>query len=460
VEIRNVIKGAFSNAEARFVSLGLVVALASTVVLFSHVKRTPFHGDESGWIAAGRYYTCLLGKGDFDWQKWDCKECGDWGSMNMHLGKFLIGIPLALDPQARSQAFSRYYDFGASLEQNRQQGLVPPPETLTCARNASAVFGVFCSILVFAIGCYAYNTFVGLLSAGLLLVNPIFVNYATRAMPDVHYNFFLLCLCLAVLFFVRASSRKNALTSSAICGVFAGLACAVKITGILLGSALFVVALATQQLWFVKRSWKENFSLLVLFGLPALMVIYGLNPYFWPSLPALRDPAAGQEFKSYASELAESKRLPRQIRIRYPHFGTITRPLEFPRQFQRWKYWMSYAATTPLNHWRGRNRLLMLNYRLFMQFLFPGEILLLAAGIVFVVGKRLPELSGFTDPGRLIPLQWFVVNYLFILTFMWLNWARYYLPTLVSIMPLAALGIYGTGRWLRGQWLSRESLNR
>jgi len=464
MEIATIIKTGFRRPATRFVTLALFVALVSAVVLFPRVKQTKFHGDESGWISSGRYYTDLLSQGNFEWEKWECKECGDWGSLNMQLGKLLIGIPLELDPQVRSQAFSRYYKFEASFEENVQQGLVPPQETLTRARRASATFGVFCCVLVFAIGYCAYNAFAGVLSAILLLCNRLFVNQATRAMTDVHYNFFLLCACLAVIFFVRASTKKNALTMSAVCGVFAGLACAVKCTGIVIGTGLFVFALATQRIWFAKRSLKEILSLLGLFGLSALIVDYVLNPYFWPSLPALSDPAAAQELRSYVSEAAESKSLPRQVRTRYPHFGTITRVLEFPHQFHRFKNFMSWAANTPLNSRPFDNRILSLNHDLFVRHLFPRAVwravLFLAVGICFVVGKWQPELSGLTDPARLVPLQWFLVNYLFILNFMILNWDRYYLPTVISAMPLMALGIYGTCLWLyrylSAQWLKQS----
>ena len=459
VEIVAAIRNGFSKPPIRFSVLALAVSLISALVLSSHVKKTTFHSDESGWISAGRYYTDLLWRGDFDWEKWECEACDGWGSLNMQLGKWLIGIPLELDPQVRRQNFSGYYNITASREENVQQGLVPPQETLTRARNASAFFGVVCCVLMFAIGYCAYNAFVGLLSAAMLLCNSLFVQQSSRAMTDVHYNLFLLCVSLAVIFLIRAPTRKSALTRSVVCGLFAGLACAIKVTGILIGTGMFVVALATQQIFFVKRSLKEIACSVALFGLAALIVIYGLNPYFWPSLPALSDPAAIQELKAYTSEVRDSKSLPRDVRHKYPHIGTITRVFEFPRQFRRWDNFMSWASTMRMGKWQW-NRELTLNYRLFLNFMFPGQILLAAAGIFFVVGKRLPELSGLTDPARLVPLLSFVVNYLFILTFMKLNWDRYYLPTVVSTMPLAAVGTYGTGVWLYRRCFTEASKAR
>src|SRR5678816_190410 len=52
------------------------VILVSTVVLFRSLKSTPFHKDESGWIASGNYYSDLLLKHDFAWENWQCSACG------------------------------------------------------------------------------------------------------------------------------------------------------------------------------------------------------------------------------------------------------------------------------------------------------------------------------------------------------------------------------------------------
>lgn len=41
-----------------------------------------------------------------------------------------------------------------------------------------------------------------------------------------------------------------------------------------------------------------------------------------------------------------------------------------------------------------------------------------------------------------IPFLYFVINYAFILTFMELNWGRYYLPTVIASKVLVAVGIY------------------
>ena len=83
------------NGSLIFVSLSVVVFLLSGSILFEEIKKTGFHGDESGWISAAYYYTDLLLKHDFEWQKWQGPaHLASWGYMNPHVGKWLMGIPL------------------------------------------------------------------------------------------------------------------------------------------------------------------------------------------------------------------------------------------------------------------------------------------------------------------------------------------------------------------------------
>ncbi|HSN76653.1 MAG TPA: hypothetical protein VL334_16400 [Anaerolineae bacterium] len=80
----------------------LAVVVVLSISYFLVVDRAPlFNGDESGWISAGFHYADLLLSGDFSREVWECRDCGAWGSLNPHLGKLLIGVPLALFADAR-----------------------------------------------------------------------------------------------------------------------------------------------------------------------------------------------------------------------------------------------------------------------------------------------------------------------------------------------------------------------
>jgi hypothetical protein len=77
----------------QFVALGLLVCVASALVIFPRIAKTEFSADEPGWISSGYYYTTLAQKRDLDWDKWFCRECEGFGRLNLHVGEYLFGIP-------------------------------------------------------------------------------------------------------------------------------------------------------------------------------------------------------------------------------------------------------------------------------------------------------------------------------------------------------------------------------
>jgi 4-amino-4-deoxy-L-arabinose transferase-like glycosyltransferase len=439
---RNV--GETAGSKPRQVLFGLLmiaVAIASAAVLFPRIGQTEFLCDESGWISSGRYYTNLVLEGDLSRDKWRCDQCAGFGDLNMQVGKWLVGMPVTLDRQSREEAFFRFYDTTASYEENVERGLVPPHHTLMVARSASAVFGVLCCLLVFSIGWYAGNPFVGAVAAGLVLCDSLFIRQATRAMTDIHYVFFLLCFCLAVILLSTASSPKRALFFAGLCGIFTGLACTIKITGLVVGGTSFVLALG-QFAWFGLTTKKALIYQLAVFCCSALGVIYGLNPYFWPSPRRLADIAVFGEVKQLSSEVITTRHLPKNLKDRFPHIGTLGWPLQFPRLFTRWNNRMQGQEKLPSARW-NEPRPIELTRRVVDELsFFRKGWLFLAIGIVVLLWKRSRQVLSIPDNPGLICLQFFLVNYLFILTFMRVNWDRYYLPTILASSLVLAFGVY------------------
>src|ERR1700742_3950092 len=159
----------------QFTALGLLVCVVSALVIFPRISRTEFSDDEPGWIASGYYYTTLAQKRDFDWDKWFCRECQGFGRLNLHVGEYLFGIPMKIEKDSASPAFFGFYDVEHSYEDNLRDGLVPPREILLQARQVAAFFGVLCCLMIFAVGFWAYNPWVGLVASGLLLTNSVFL---------------------------------------------------------------------------------------------------------------------------------------------------------------------------------------------------------------------------------------------------------------------------------------------
>lgn len=443
----------FKNRWVLFI-LGLL-CLLSSALLFSKIGETSFHGDESGWIASGNYYSGLLLKGDFRRENWICQECGPWGSLNMHLGKLLIGIPLRIVSHETDQEFSSYYDWGQSLEENLKGGTVPPEEILLQARRVSAVFGMLCCLLVFAFGYFSHSVWTGLIAALLLLINQLFFESATRATTDVQYNFFLLFQALSTFLILKGRKKSHLMLATACSSVLAGLAGAVKVTGILIAGCLFLAVVLYEGI--LGKLQKRDIALsITLFSLLSVLTVYVLNPYFWPSFNAINAKAIIYEFQSLSKELAAGE-VRESIRERYPQLSNLSNILEFPNMFLRWKHLMESQKTVFKSaSWNG-NRFASLHQRLAGAIVqkiggleaahrlhpsFLLEWILLIIGIATCCNALGSSLSNKEIAPLFIPFLYFVINYAFILTFLELNWSRYYLPTVIASKVLVAVGIY------------------
>ena len=419
-----------------------IVCLLSSAHLFNKIGGTPFHGDESGWISSGNYYWELLLKGDFSRENWMCPECGPWGSLNMHLGKLLIGIPSRIASQETGREFSSYYAWGQSLEENLKGGNVPPREILLQTRRASAVFGVLCCLLVFTIGYFSHIVWTGLIAALLLLNNQLFSESATRAMTDIHYNFFLLSLAVSTFSILKCRKKSYMILASSCSGLLAGLAGAVKITGIIITGLVFLAVILYEGI--LGKLQKSDIALsIALFSLLSVSTIYVLNPYFWPSFNAISGKAIMYEVQSLSKELAAGKARGSGIRGRYPQLSNLSNVLEFPNMFLRWRSFMRQDLPFwKSGRWDGNkfasfHQQLLHNYSSFFL-----EWVFLIVGIATCCSSLRSCLSTKEISPLVIPFLYFVINYAFILTFMELNWGRYYLPTVIASKVLVAVGIY------------------
>jgi len=331
-------------------------------------------------------------KRDFRLKKWEGLQLRTFGSRyNLHLGQWLIGLPLKWYSAQNGREFNKFYDFRITYEENKEKGKVPSDDILLLARRVAALFGVLCCVLILAIGYYSRNLWIGLVTAILLMTNRLFITFATRAMTDIFYSFFLLFACLLIVLLAKSSQKISLMFLSFLCGVFAGLATSVKITGIVVVGLLFLIYLVYQGM--VKdKEIKYSLLCLAIFSFSAIAAVYLLNPYFWD----------------------------------------LSQPLKFPLTFGTWDHLLSSQAKQYGSGFGG-NRLwtfhkdLLLRYsNISFEWIFLcGGIILLSIKLAYSLAKKKFNLWA-------IPFLFFVINYLFIFSFMKINWSRYYLPTIIA----------------------------
>ena len=379
-----------------------VVVSIPGFILHKNIEKTTFHGDESGWISSGFYYTNLLLKHDFILDHWRCDKCANFGgAKNLHVGQWLMGIPLVELYQGSGKNFFCFYSWNKALSDNKKEGRVPPDDLLFSARRVSAFFGILCCLIVFLIGYHAGNIWVGMASAIFVTTNPLFVRCATLADTDIYYLFFLLCSSLAILFWVKFFRKRFLILA----GIFCGLATSVKIIGLpVLVFMVFICLIYETGLKRLKIS--EAVGQMAIFFLCAVAVVYMCNPFYW-----------GVNF-----------------------------PLKFPMTFIVWDNAFkneiarrSVGSVDPGFQMFYQHRFRVFHHDLLLRYAnFSVEWILLCEGLILagahLIGSFFRKKQDFWS----IPFIFFLSNYLFILIFMKLNFDRYYLSTVVAGQFMAA----------------------
>ncbi|MBU2103294.1 MAG: phospholipid carrier-dependent glycosyltransferase [Candidatus Omnitrophota bacterium] len=381
------------------------ILVVSSFILFTNVEKTQLHRDEPGHIVSAYYYTDLVLQLDFDVNKWEGKHLGGFGSrLYLHLGQVLMGVPLEWYAMRHGYKFENMYDYGVSVKENKRAGKIPPQGLLMFARRTVAFFGILCCALILAIGYYSRNIWVGGLAAVFLIKNKLFIMCATRAMTDMHYNFFLLGACLLVVIFARSPRKQSFFSLSFYIGIVAGLAASVKLIGIAVIGLFFLLYLIYQ--YFLKNAgWRNILVYMAIFSVSAIVVIYLLNPYLWD----------------------------------------IRHPLKFPTLVKTWYIINDEQAQTAIALWNN-NRLLTLHRILLFKFQnFSFDWVLLGAGIFSSVVMLVRSVRTHRFDARVVPFLFFMANYVFILVFLTVSWSRYYLPTIIAGKLVIAAGVYEIG---------------
>jgi 4-amino-4-deoxy-L-arabinose transferase-like glycosyltransferase len=351
------------------------------------------------------------------------------------------------------QEFFDFYNFEKSLEENRNEGKIPPQPILLRARSVSAVIGTLCCLLIFAIGYYSNNLWIGSLVAILLIFNKLFIILSTQAMTDISYNFFLLCACLTSIFLLRQSRLRYILPISFLYGSIIGLASSVKITGVLVGGLYFFLVILYKK-FVCDLKVKDAVKCLATFAISSLSIIYLLNPYFWPSLKEVSIRETIQELATYSKE-KPSERQEREIQKEntlneYPQLSNLSHVLEFPLMFGRWKRLLDPLKVDKSFQW-GENRLITFHQTFLGESSsFPKESYFLILGIILLGRKLINSLYTKTLSESAVPFLYFGANYVFILLFMRINFDRYYLPTIIASRLIVAAGI---GEAIRLIWV-------
>ncbi|HEB72221.1 MAG TPA: phospholipid carrier-dependent glycosyltransferase [Nitrospirae bacterium] len=436
-------------------ALGLLALFVLTTsltgyILFSNVTKTSFHGDEPGWISEGFYYVDLLIKRDFDREKWLNRKARGWGAFNLPLGKYIIGAPITIY-SSRHWDGKKYYGFyqwnGGGYKEQKRKGNVPPDEILFTARRVTAFFGALTVGIVFILGYLTYNVWAGVIASFLLMFNGLFVETSTRAMIDIFYNFFMILFCIVAVWFLKSSTRWRRIFSSALFGVVVGLACSVKLTGIIIGAILFGL-LSVYKMYVENKSRSDAANWVLVAMISSLVVIYALNPLFWISFGKIDAGALIKESRPLYKEVVREGIRKDEMYARYPQFANITKPFDFFNMFFRWKNnnkWQTIWNKGKM--WKQSKAIEFNSDFLFKHATIWFQWIFFFLGFTIFTVKIIKSIRQSKVSPLSVTLFFFLVNYIFLFSTLGVNWGRWYMAIIISGDIIAAVGIYEAAIW-------------
>ncbi len=257
-------------------SEAVVIALVSASWLGLSLPSEPHFADESAYISQS-FYGDLFIRRDLNSPAWLEYPGYDLPP----LPKYLINLGLRAGGYRRPPRLAAY----AWYENiNRQFVSI---DTLMAARRPSVILGALGCVAISALGRIGFDRRVGFLSAGLLMINPLYRMHARRAMSDVPAEALILAsLAVGLWGWSRLMSGRGMTPLRGIAalgigsGILAGLATLSKLNGslacfILGGWAILAVVLSGPRV----RAKAAVVAATMVAGAASFATFVALNPF-------------------------------------------------------------------------------------------------------------------------------------------------------------------------------------
>lgn len=418
----------------------LAVVLVSVWRLDRAVRSERVHIDEAGWILTAVCYGELVRSGDFSSPAWEQPELDAFGSLNPLLGKLWLATGIYLNPSTRDTRFSPSQLATFRTPAGSADSPISP-ELLRVARYTHAVSGLVCVILVFLVAGSLGGWPAGMLASLALLGVDAFVATMGRVFTDGVFLIWVLVLTACLIRFARCpAGRGNRWLLAASASV--GLAFNIKMTALVLGLAtlgLVVFACA----WLKRRPIRTLFKPLLAGIATALAACYLPNPYLWPTAAA---PADGGSL----SVLLPMRFVPMEKDPHWsPLLGHAPVLLRLPEMHLRWNRQIQYQRTAWPEQAASKGRNLL---RLFHTYNHQGVGAGAFVALVAVTAARWARSKPFASPARLaawcrghpslaIFILITIIHVGWLVIMVPLDWDRYYLPGVLHLQILAAVGV-------------------
>jgi hypothetical protein len=411
-------------------AIAAVVLAVSAVVLLQAAETVPFHGDESEWISAGRYFRFVFLDHDLTSQVW--RE--SWLNRDQPpVGRYIIGGIVwasGTDPARVNRTYAWERDYEANL----REGRVPDRSVLLPVRRTMALIGSGSMALLYVAGRLVGGRVVGIVGAALATASPLLQSYFVQARTEALLAFFTALALVALLLFARRYQRDGTFGPVAwTVGPLLGLALAIKLT-----AAVAIVGVCAYGGWAalarLRKAPRES-SMLILWtavtGLAACLVWVGVNPFLWP------DPL-GRTW----SMLEQQQSIMVEQGTQFGNPVELTLPGRLLLMIER-----TFAEnSTPAFDYGAPSGSDPLIRPTFTDLPKLGgisvELVLAAIGLTVLVGRTVSAWrSGDRHGPESVLLWWLAAYWLGIGVNLSLDWPRYYVPTAFFGAILIGLGV-------------------
>ncbi len=240
-------------AESRFslrAVLATLVFLVSLAMFGLSAARVPHWADENDYLITSRYFRLLFVDRDLanpDWRD------NYWSHTQPMLTRYVVGSWLWLRGYDLDAMPDRY-DLTRSFEENVRKGRMPEASLLLDARLPMVVLAAAAIAALFLVATLLAGPLGGLVAAGLALGSPLLREHMPRVMPEAPLAcFILLALGLGIAGLRRARDGAIPLRWALALGLALGLGFATKLTAVLGLAAFGLWALAVAAAALVRR---------------------------------------------------------------------------------------------------------------------------------------------------------------------------------------------------------------
>lgn len=388
---------------------------------FKGLELHSFHGDENYWLRSSQYFKILFLDRNL--------ESREWGACKIEpVGKYIIGLALYVagyEGEIEELSRLKRWKFLKGYKWNVANGRMPSRETLYVARFTMALLGSLTCLLIYWIGRVVWSGNAGIIASLLLAYNPLMLLCCKRAMTDAPVIFFMTANILLMVCFYQSLLKRKALRTvvfAALIGLNSALAAGTKLNGalcviIFACFCILVIGIKGVNYTFSEsafgkaslrfkgdRELKMIISSLLISGIIALLVFVGTNPCLY------KQPFQGAlNMVNYRTT---------NIDYQAKHWGPALD--SFEKKF-------NFVA---------RNTLFPKHYTTLGNiFKIPIDCILFLVGLATLLYTEIKYVFNNAKPSlKSIIIIWTTVTFAAIITWIPLNWPRYYLPVIPCIV--------------------------